>query len=98
LHHLNQVPLFGKQLQVNYSKHQNVQMPKGNEEEPGKFTRDYSNSPLHRYRVANSKNYQHITAPSPLLFVANVPTNATDEQLRDLFAGYGSITNFRTHS
>jgi hypothetical protein len=49
LHHLNQAPLFGKQLQVNYSKHQNVQMPKGNEEEPGKFTRDYSNSPLHRF-------------------------------------------------
>jgi len=96
--YLNQIPLFGKQLQVNYSKHANVQIPKGNEEESSKFTRDYSNSPLHRFRVANSKNYQHITAPSPLLFVANVPINSTDEQLKDLFVRHGAITSFRTHA
>ena len=47
---LNNVTLYGKDMRVSRSKHDNVNMPKS-EDEGRELTKDYSNSPLHRFKV-----------------------------------------------
>jgi len=37
------------------------------------LTKDYSNSPLHRFKRPNSKNYNNIYAPSSTLHLSNIP-------------------------
>lgn len=48
---------WGKQIRVTLSKHQTVQLPKEGQPDAG-LTKDYSNSPLHRFKKPGSKNYQ----------------------------------------
>jgi len=90
--HLNNAPLFGKPISVNFSKHTSVALPRqGASEQEHKLTRDYSGSPLHRFRVANSKNYQHICPPSSVVHVSNMSPNSSEKDLEDLFSRYGSV-------
>jgi len=70
--HLDKVKLFGKQIRVMPSKHQGVQMPKEGQPDAG-LTKDYSASPLHRFKKPGSKNYQNIYAPSTTLHLSNIP-------------------------
>jgi hypothetical protein len=45
---------FGKQIKVNFSKHQNVALPKdSSSESEAALTKDYSNHPLHRFKVSS---------------------------------------------
>lgn len=37
------------------------------------FYRDYSQSPLHRFKKPGSKNYQNIYPPSATLHLSNIP-------------------------
>lgn len=55
--HLDKVKTWGKQIRVTLSKHQTVQLPKEGQPDAG-LTKDYSNSPLHRFKKPGSKNYQ----------------------------------------
>lgn len=48
---LNGVFLFGKQMKVNFSKHQQVAIPKESSAEADSLTKDYTGHPLHRFRV-----------------------------------------------
>ena len=50
-------------IRVTISKHGAVQMPKEGQPDAG-LTKDYTNSPLHRFKKPDSKNYQNIYAPS----------------------------------
>lgn len=90
--HLNNVLLFGKTLSVNFSKHQSVALPRSGTEQENKLTKDYTGSPLHRFRVANSKNYHHICPPSTILHVSNMASSTTEQDLHDLFAQHGTVT------
>lgn len=56
-----------------------------------KFTRDYSNSPAHRYRGSGSKQYQHICAPSNSLHISNLSEATTEDQIRTVFSTYGTV-------
>ena len=58
---LNNVTLYGKDMRVSRSKHDNVNMPKS-EDEGRELTKDYSNSPLHRFKVTVWKNEWDIAA------------------------------------
>jgi len=94
--HLNNCPLHGKTIQVNFSRHASISLPRaGSEQESSHLTKDYTGSPLHRYKVAGSKNYQHITAPSPILHLSNLPQNATEELITDIFSQYGNVASFK---
>lgn len=55
--HLDKMKTWGKQIRVTLSKHQTVQLPKEGQPDAG-LTKDYSNSPLHRFKKPGSKNYQ----------------------------------------
>uniref|UniRef100_A0A7M4F9M8 Polypyrimidine tract-binding protein 1 n=1 Tax=Crocodylus porosus TaxID=8502 RepID=A0A7M4F9M8_CROPO len=86
--HLNGQRLYGKVLRATLSKHQTVQLPREGQEDQG-LTKDYSNSPLHRFKKPGSKNFQNIFPPSATLHLSNIPPSVTVDDLKNLFAGTG---------
>ncbi|XP_066507746.1 polypyrimidine tract-binding protein 3 isoform X1 [Hoplias malabaricus] len=87
--HLNGQRLHGRVIRVTISKHQTVQLPREGQEDQG-LTKDFSGSPLHRFKKPGSKNFQNIFPPSATLHLSNIPPSIADDMLRDLFsrAGY----------
>uniref|UniRef100_A0A914S1W0 RRM domain-containing protein n=1 Tax=Parascaris equorum TaxID=6256 RepID=A0A914S1W0_PAREQ len=53
------------------------------------LTRDYSQSPLHRFKKPGSKNYMNIYPPSATLHLSNIPPNITEEYLTSAFEQRG---------
>ncbi|XP_032062616.1 polypyrimidine tract-binding protein 3 [Aythya fuligula] len=86
---LNGQRLYGKVLHATFSKHQFVQLPREGQEDHG-LTKDYSNSPLHRFKKPGSKNFQNIFPPSATLHLSNIPPSVSVDDLKNLFAGTGS--------
>lgn len=54
-------------------------MPTDLQADGAKLTKDYTNSPLHRYKKKGSKNYQNIYPPSATLHLSNIPYVLTDK-------------------
>jgi len=81
-------------MRVSRSKHDNVNMPKA-EDEGKELTKDYSNSPLHRFKKPGSKNFQNIFQPIRTLHLSNIPESVTEEEIQEMFSEFGSISNFR---
>lgn len=94
LSNLDRIKLWGKQIRVFASKHVTVQMPKEGQPDSG-LTKDFSNSPLHRFKKPGSKNFNNIFPPSPTLHLSNIPQNVSEQQLRDLFSQYGQVKGFK---
>ncbi|XP_029316255.1 polypyrimidine tract-binding protein 1a isoform X3 [Cottoperca gobio] len=87
--HLNGQRLHGRAMRVTSSKHTTVQLPREGHEDQG-LTKDYSNSPLHRFKKPGSKNYSNIFPPSATLHLSNIPPSVVEDDLRRLFASSGS--------
>ncbi|CAF0943747.1 unnamed protein product, partial [Didymodactylos carnosus] len=92
--HLDHITMFGKQIKVSFSKHQFVQMPKEGGSDMG-LTKDFTNSPLHRFKKPGSKNYNNIYPPGPVLHLSNIPTETSEEEIRRIFSQYGTIKRFK---
>merc|ERR550534_860541 len=90
---LNGVRLHGKEMRVSRSKHDNVNMPKS-EDEGKELTKDYANSPLHRFKKPGSKNFQNIFPPIRTLHLSNIPESVTEEEIQEMFSEHGTISNF----
>ncbi|XP_058027065.1 polypyrimidine tract-binding protein 3 isoform X1 [Ahaetulla prasina] len=90
MNHLNGQKLYGKALRITLSKHQTVQLPREGQEDQG-LTKDYGNSPLHRFKKPGSKNFQNIFPPSATLHLSNIPPSITVDDLKNLFAGTGCM-------
>ncbi|XP_023651554.1 polypyrimidine tract-binding protein 1 isoform X2 [Paramormyrops kingsleyae] len=88
--HLNGQKLHGKAIRVTLSKHTNVQLPREGQEDQG-LTKDFSNSPLHRFKKPGSKNYQNIFPPSATLHLSNIPPSVTEDDLKILFSSSGAL-------
>ncbi|XP_009471451.1 PREDICTED: polypyrimidine tract-binding protein 3 isoform X2 [Nipponia nippon] len=86
---LNGQRLYGRVLRATLSKHQTVQLPREGQEGQG-LTKDYSNSPLHRFKKPGSKNFQNIFPPSATLHLSNIPPSVSVDDLKKLFASTGS--------
>ncbi|NXL10607.1 PTBP3 protein, partial [Mesembrinibis cayennensis] len=86
---LNGQRLYGRVLRATLSKHQTVQLPREGQEDQG-LTKDYSNSPLHRFKKPGSKNFQNIFPPSATLHLSNIPPSVSVDDLKKLFASTGS--------
>jgi len=94
LQNLNNVTLYGQEMRVSRSKHDNVNMPKA-EDEGKELTKEYVNSPLHRFKKPGSKNFRNIFPPVRTLHLSNIPESVSEEELQELFSEQGTISNFR---
>uniref|UniRef100_A0A8C2HHK8 Polypyrimidine tract-binding protein 1 n=1 Tax=Cyprinus carpio TaxID=7962 RepID=A0A8C2HHK8_CYPCA len=93
--HLNGQKLYGRPLRITLSKHTTVQMPREGHEDQG-LTKDYSSSPLHRFKKPGSKNYSNIFPPSSTLHLSNIPPLVVEDDLKMLFASNGALVkNFK---
>ncbi|XP_068012307.1 polypyrimidine tract-binding protein 1 isoform X2 [Melanerpes formicivorus] len=88
--HLNGQKLLGKTIRITLSKHQTVQLPRTDQEDRG-LTKDYGNSPLHRFKKPGSKNFQNIFPPSATLHLSNIAPSITEEDLKMLFSSNGGV-------
>ncbi|XP_048197786.1 polypyrimidine tract-binding protein 1 isoform X2 [Perognathus longimembris pacificus] len=88
--HLNGHKLHGKPVRITLSKHQSVQLPREGQEDQG-LTKDYGNSPLHRFKKPGSKNFQNIFPPSATLHLSNIPPSISEEDLKILFSSNGGV-------
>uniref|UniRef100_A0A8C9TE93 Polypyrimidine tract binding protein 2a n=1 Tax=Scleropages formosus TaxID=113540 RepID=A0A8C9TE93_SCLFO len=86
--HLNGQKMYGKIIRVTLSKHQTVQLPREGLDDQG-LTKDFTSSPLHRFKKPGSKNFQNIFPPSATLHLSNIPQDVTEEDLRLLFSNSG---------
>jgi len=84
IQHLDKVKLWGKTLRVNSSRHVSVQLPREGQPDAG-LTKDFSGSPLHRFKKPGSKNYQNIYPPSSTLHLSNIPPSVDEVQIKALF-------------
>uniref|UniRef100_A0A8C5DGD5 RRM domain-containing protein n=1 Tax=Gouania willdenowi TaxID=441366 RepID=A0A8C5DGD5_GOUWI len=80
--HLNGQKVFGKVMRVTLSKHQTVALPREGLDDQ-LLTKDFSGSPLHRFKKPGSKNFQNIFPPSATLHLDGIG----EEDLRLLFGG-----------
>ncbi|KAF5902932.1 polypyrimidine tract-binding protein 1-like, partial [Clarias magur] len=87
--YLNGQKLHGKPLRVTLSKHSTVQLPREGHEDQG-LTKDFSTSPLHRFKKPGSKNYSNIFPPSATLHLSNIPPSVGEDDLKDLFRSSGA--------
>ncbi|KAF3858863.1 hypothetical protein F7725_012064 [Dissostichus mawsoni] len=69
--HLNGQKVFGKVMRVTLSKHQTVALPREGLDDQ-LLTKDFSGSPLHRFKKPGSKNFQNIFPPSATLHLSNL--------------------------
>ncbi|NWR57024.1 PTBP3 protein, partial [Bucorvus abyssinicus] len=87
--YLNGQKLYGRVLRITLSKYQTVKLPREGQDDPS-LTKDYSNSPLHRFKNPSSKNFQNIVPPSATLHLSRIPPSVTVDELQKLFAKTGS--------
>uniref|UniRef100_A0A2C9K9Y6 RRM domain-containing protein n=3 Tax=Biomphalaria TaxID=6525 RepID=A0A2C9K9Y6_BIOGL len=92
--YLDKARVWGKQIRVAQSKHQLVQMPKEGQSDAG-LTKDYVNSPLHRFKRPGSKNCQNIFPPSQVLHLSNIPAHVTEDNLTTWFSEHGAVKAFK---
>uniref|UniRef100_A0A3B4B2P6 RRM domain-containing protein n=1 Tax=Periophthalmus magnuspinnatus TaxID=409849 RepID=A0A3B4B2P6_9GOBI len=83
--HLNGQKIFGKVMRVTLSKHQTVALPREGLDDQ-LLTKDFSGSPLHRFKKPGSKNFQNIFPPSTTLHLSN---GIGEDDLRLLFSNTG---------
>ncbi|XP_054140069.1 polypyrimidine tract-binding protein 3 isoform X2 [Melozone crissalis] len=89
INYLNGQRLYGRVMHATLSKYQTIQLPREGQEDKG-LTKDYSNSPLHRFKNPCSKNFQNIFPPSATLHLSNIPPSVTVDDLKNLFTSKGS--------
>jgi len=83
--YLDKQRIYGKIIRVTRSKHQLVQMPRdGNQSDAG-LTKDFVNSPLHRFKIPGSRNYLNIYPPSNTLHISNIPAIVDESHLSKAF-------------
>ncbi|PVD22644.1 hypothetical protein C0Q70_15899 [Pomacea canaliculata] len=92
--YLDKVRVWGKNIRVAQSRHAVVQMPKEGQPDAG-LTKDFVNSPLHRFKRPGSKNCQNIFPPSAVLHLSNIPASVTEEQIQSWFSDYGAVRAFK---
>jgi len=93
--YLDKVRVYGKNIRVAQSRHAIVQMPKEGQPQDAGLTKDFVNSPLHRFKRPGSKNCQNIFPPSAVLHLSNIPPIVGEEELTSWFEDYGSVKAFK---
>lgn len=77
--------LFGKRLEVNFSKHPNITQ--------GADTHEYVNSNLNRFNRNAAKNYRYCCSPTKMVHLSTLPQDVTEEEIVNHLAEHGTIVN-----
>ncbi|KAL2334941.1 hypothetical protein Fmac_016154 [Flemingia macrophylla] len=85
VHFLKGAMLFGKRLEVNYSKHPNITQ--------GADTHEYANSNLNRFNRNAAKNYRYCCSPTKMIHLSTLPQDITEEEIVILLEEHGTIVN-----
>ncbi|KAL7583910.1 polypyrimidine tract-binding protein homolog 3 isoform X1 [Lactuca sativa] len=85
VHFLKGATLFGKRLEVNYSKHPHITM--------GAETHEYLNSNLNRFNRNAAKNYRYCCSPTKMIHLSTLPQDITEEEIVAHLEEHGSIIN-----
>ncbi|TKY46047.1 Polypyrimidine tract-binding protein-like 3 [Spatholobus suberectus] len=85
VHFLKGAMLFGKRLEVNYSKHANITQ--------GADTHEYVNSNLNRFNRNAAKNYRYCCSPTKMIHLSTLPQDVTEEEIVSLLEEHGTIVN-----
>eukprot|EP00050_Salpingoeca_kvevrii_P001645 m.175557 g.175557 ORF g.175557 m.175557 type:complete len:616 (+) comp10422_c0_seq9:1308-3155(+) len=94
INYLHGVDFGDSTLRIFHSKFPEIALPKGDVDGAEDLTKDYSTSPLHRFKPG-SKNLQHIYPPSPTLHLSNLPEDVTESDINALFNQVGTVAGFR---
>ncbi|CAI5494567.1 unnamed protein product [Closterium sp. Naga37s-1] len=81
--YLKGAAVFGKRLEVNYSKYPSIN--------PSADTKDYSTSNLNRFGRNAPKNYRHCCAPTRMLHCSNLPADASADMVVEHMAPHGPV-------
>ncbi|KAL8233346.1 hypothetical protein R6Q57_003124 [Mikania cordata] len=85
VHFLKRATLFGKRLEVNFSKHPNITM--------GAETHEYLNSNLNRFNRNAAKNYRYCCSPTKMIHLSTLPQDVTEDEIISHLEEHGSIMN-----
>ncbi|CAI9782718.1 unnamed protein product [Fraxinus pennsylvanica] len=85
VHFLRGAMLFGKRLEVNFSKHPNITT--------GADTHEYSNSNLNRFNRNAAKNYRYCCSPTKMIHISTLPQDATEEEIVTHLNEHGTIVS-----
>lgn len=85
VHFLKGAMLFGKRLEVNFSKHPNITT--------GAETHEYSNSNLNRFNRNAAKNYRYCCSPTKMIHLSTLPQEVTEEEIMAHLEEHGTIVN-----
>ncbi|XP_047969454.1 polypyrimidine tract-binding protein homolog 3-like [Salvia hispanica] len=85
VHFLKGAMLFGKRLEVNFSKHPNITT--------GADTHEYSNSNLNRFNRNAAKNYRYCCSPTKMIHISTLPPDVTEEEIVNHLEEHGTIAS-----
>ncbi|XP_040997198.1 polypyrimidine tract-binding protein homolog 3-like [Juglans microcarpa x Juglans regia] len=85
VHFLKGALIFGKQLEVNFSKHPNITQ--------GAETHEYVNSNLNRFNRNAAKNYRYCCSPTKMIHLSTLPLEITEEEIVSHLEEHGIILN-----
>jgi len=77
--------LFGKRLEVNFSKHPQIH--------PSSDSMDYSSSKLNRFNRNLAKNYRYCCSPTKMIHVSSLPADASEDDVVSHLEEHGTIVN-----
>lgn len=83
VHFLKGSMLFGKQIDVNFSKYPNITA--------GADTHEYSNSNLNRFNRNAAKNYRYCCSPTKMIHLSTLPQDITEEEIASHLEEHGII-------
>ncbi|AQK86329.1 Polypyrimidine tract-binding protein homolog 3 [Zea mays] len=85
VHYLKGAILFGKKLEVNYSKYPNIT--------PAPDAHDYLNSSLNRFNSNMVKNYRHCCSPTKMIHISALPQEISEEAILNHLSEHGTVVN-----
>ncbi|KZV57876.1 polypyrimidine tract-binding protein3 [Dorcoceras hygrometricum] len=88
VHFLKGAMLFGKRLEVNFSKHSNITTT-------GADTHEYSSSNLNRFNRNAAKNYRYCCSPTKMIHISTLPQDVTEEEIVAHLEDCGTIVSVK---
>ncbi|ESW23982.1 hypothetical protein PHAVU_004G092400 [Phaseolus vulgaris] len=85
VHFLKGAMLFGKRLEVNYSKHASISQ--------GADAHEYVNSNLNRFNRNAAKNYRYCCSPTKMIHLSTLPQDIAEDEIVSLLEEHGNIVN-----